>query len=158
KKKGTPDVARTAERILQDWNAGKIAYYVTPPAIIETNTQVQFVQQFDKAFDIDALLNESNNNAMQMFKQDQTKQDKSEADDHYVAVDPDKFGLSNLETDANMDVHALDSIVTNELFDRKQENNNQLTELNKLQNSEKFKRNVPKLSYLQDAEGDHQMQ
>ncbi|ETO36981.1 hypothetical protein RFI_00080 [Reticulomyxa filosa] len=57
------DIENNKERILQDWNVGKIAYYVTPTAIIETNTQVQFVQQFGKAFDIDAIFNESNSKA-----------------------------------------------------------------------------------------------
>ncbi len=40
---GVPDMFRTAQLMINDWNHGKIPFFVAPPQIIEENTEIRFV-------------------------------------------------------------------------------------------------------------------
>jgi len=64
KKGGVPDIEQAARAVLQDWNSGKIPFYVSPPARDESE-ETQIVNHFSEAFDIEALLNENYNRAIQ---------------------------------------------------------------------------------------------
>mmetsp|Transcript_43759 Transcript_43759/g.70064 ORF Transcript_43759/g.70064 Transcript_43759/m.70064 type:complete len:446 (+) Transcript_43759:474-1811(+) len=57
-KGGIPDQQAAARLILQDWNAGKIPYYVLPPKTKRADKKVtsKVVTEWSKEFDLDALM------------------------------------------------------------------------------------------------------
>lgn len=84
-KGGIPDLQGTARSILNDWNTGKIPFYTVPPAQSSTTStptptfnaaqssmattstdlgQAAIVTQFAPAFDLDALFNEADKDAL----------------------------------------------------------------------------------------------
>lgn len=67
KKGGVPDVDQAATLVLQEWNSGKIPFYVEPPEMVN-NDDTSFVSQFSQAFDIDALLHSNYQSALKATK------------------------------------------------------------------------------------------
>jgi len=64
---GIPDLFRAARLMVNDWNHGKIPFYVSPPKIIEKNTETKFVDGgFSKEFDINKYLETNHKKAMQI--------------------------------------------------------------------------------------------
>ena len=66
---GIPDVEQAARTVLQDWNSGRIPFFVSPPEMEEKNDETNVVSKFSEAFDIEALLNENYNRALQQVPQ-----------------------------------------------------------------------------------------
>merc|ERR1712190_149726 len=84
---GIPHLMRSAQLMVKDWNSGKIPFYVAPPQIIETNTEIKFVDGgFSKEFDINQYL-ESNHREAEMM----SKKCGKHKDGAYLKVDADKF-------------------------------------------------------------------
>merc|ERR1712137_1528306 len=74
-KGGIPDYNDAARIVLQDWNNGGISYYTVPPADkVDQNPHVsaQIVNSFSQEFDIDALLAEGDNDAVNVLPSLQT--------------------------------------------------------------------------------------
>jgi len=65
KKGGIPDVDQAARTVLQDWNSGRIPFFVSPPKEEQKNDETNVVSKFSESFDIEALLNENYNRALQ---------------------------------------------------------------------------------------------
>ena len=60
-KGGIPDLVSTAKVVLQEWNAGKIPYYATPPvAAVDTHASSAIVTNWAQALDVDKLFEASN--------------------------------------------------------------------------------------------------
>ncbi|CAF3108508.1 unnamed protein product [Rotaria socialis] len=57
KKGGVPDIHKAAQRVLSDWNNGKLTYFTEPPERLNEIISTELVTQMKEAFDIDALLN-----------------------------------------------------------------------------------------------------
>jgi nuclear GTP-binding protein len=57
KKGGVPDIDKAAQRVLSDWTNGKLTYYTEPPERTNEIISTELVTQMKEAFDIDALLN-----------------------------------------------------------------------------------------------------
>ncbi|KAG7171454.1 guanine nucleotide-binding protein-like 3 homolog [Homarus americanus] len=58
KKKGIPDRAMAARKVLQDWNTGHIKFYTQPPEVPDTKVGTTLITELSKEFDIDSLLSE----------------------------------------------------------------------------------------------------
>lgn len=69
KKGGVPDVEQASRTVLQDWNSGRIPFFVSPPKQEENKDETNVVTKFSEAFDIEALLNENYNRALQQVPQ-----------------------------------------------------------------------------------------
>jgi len=57
KKGGVPDIDKAAQRVLSDWTNGKLTYFTEPPERTNEIISTELVTQMKEAFDIDALLN-----------------------------------------------------------------------------------------------------
>jgi nuclear GTP-binding protein len=57
KKGGVPDIHKAAQRVLSDWTNGKLTYFTEPPERTNDIISTELVTQMKEAFDIDALLN-----------------------------------------------------------------------------------------------------
>jgi hypothetical protein len=57
KKGGVPDIHKAAQRVLSDWTNGKLTYFTEPPERTNEIISTELVTQMKEAFDIDALLN-----------------------------------------------------------------------------------------------------
>jgi hypothetical protein len=57
KKGGAPDIHKAAQRVLSDWTNGKLTYFTEPPERTNEIISTELVTQMREAFDIDALLN-----------------------------------------------------------------------------------------------------
>ncbi|CAF0812350.1 unnamed protein product [Rotaria sp. Silwood1] len=57
KKGGLPDIHKAAQRVLSDWTNGKLTYFTEPPERTNEIISTELVTQMKEAFDIDALLN-----------------------------------------------------------------------------------------------------
>jgi nuclear GTP-binding protein len=57
KKGGVPDIHKAAQRVLFDWNNGRLTYFTEPPERTNEIISTELVTQMKEAFDIDALLN-----------------------------------------------------------------------------------------------------
>jgi nuclear GTP-binding protein len=57
KKGGVPDIDKAAQRVLSDWTNGKLTYFTEPPERSNEIISTELVTQMKEAFDIDALLN-----------------------------------------------------------------------------------------------------
>merc|ERR1712130_36578 len=74
-KGGIPDYNDAARIVLQDWNNGGISYYTVPPAEkMDQNPHesAQIVNSFSQEFDIDTLLAEGDNDAVNVLPSLQT--------------------------------------------------------------------------------------
>ena len=59
RKGARPDVNAAARKVLHDWNKGKIRYFTQPPERPnQTQEEAAIVQNMDKEFDIDGLMDE----------------------------------------------------------------------------------------------------
>ena len=56
RKGGEPDLHRAAQRVLSDWNNGKLTYFTEPPERTQDIISTALVTEMRQAFDIDALL------------------------------------------------------------------------------------------------------
>ena len=96
---GVPDLYRAAQRMVHDWNHGKIPFYVSPPDIIEENTEVRFVEGgFSKEFDINEYLEDNHKDAVMVNKKMSKKRSE-----RYLELDADKFVVGADEKDDNDD-------------------------------------------------------
>jgi nuclear GTP-binding protein len=57
KKGGVADINKAAQRVLSDWTNGKLTYFTEPPERTNEIISTELVTQMKEAFDIDALLN-----------------------------------------------------------------------------------------------------
>jgi nuclear GTP-binding protein len=57
KKGGVADIHQAAQRVLSDWTNGKLTYFTEPPERTNEIISTELVTQMKEAFDIDALLN-----------------------------------------------------------------------------------------------------
>jgi len=64
KKGGVPDVEQASRLVLQDWNSGRIPFFVSPPEEAN-NDETSMVAKFGDAFDIDALLAKNHSMAVE---------------------------------------------------------------------------------------------
>merc|ERR1712154_245950 len=81
--------------MVNDWNSGKIPFYVAPPQIIEENTEVKFVDGgFGEEFDINQILE---NNQKEINKMSMNQ--KNNKIDEYLKVNPEKFVVGDDEND-----------------------------------------------------------
>jgi len=71
KKGGVPDVEQAATLVLQDWNSGKIPFFVSPPED-SNDGEVRMVSQFSESFDINALLEKNHSMAVDSVKSSNT--------------------------------------------------------------------------------------
>jgi len=55
-KRGVPDLKAAARIVLQDFNEGRIPYYVAPPTKSDTSVTSKIVTEWAKEFDLDALM------------------------------------------------------------------------------------------------------
>jgi nuclear GTP-binding protein len=97
-KGGIVDLVATAKVVLQEWNAGKIPYYALPPADVtpsvdKKHTRTDVVGTWGAEFDIDALLEENNAEAVSSLPSV-----KSSA---FVPMESGAMG--HLDMDADMD-------------------------------------------------------
>ncbi|UJR25249.1 hypothetical protein I4U23_006601 [Adineta vaga] len=60
KKGGISDTHKAAQRVLSDWTNGKLTYFTEPPERTNEIIHTELVTQMKEAFDIDALLNNEN--------------------------------------------------------------------------------------------------
>lgn len=52
------DVKKAAQKVLIDWNNGRLTYFTEPPERSNDIVSTELVQQFRDAFDIDGLLDD----------------------------------------------------------------------------------------------------
>lgn len=71
KKGGVPDVEQAATLVLQDWNSGRIPFFVSPPED-SNDGEVRMVSQFSESFDINALLEKNHSMAIDSVKSSKT--------------------------------------------------------------------------------------
>jgi len=71
KKGGVPDVEQAATLVLQDWNSGRIPFFVSPPED-SNDGEVRMVSQFSESFDINALLEKNHSMAVDSVKSSNT--------------------------------------------------------------------------------------
>ena len=58
RKGAVPDVQKAAQKVLLDWNNGRLTYFTEPPERSNDIVSTELVQQFRDAFDIDGLLDD----------------------------------------------------------------------------------------------------
>jgi len=77
-KGGVPDLNAAARVILQDWNSGKIPFYVSPPKDVESATPrvtSTVVTTWAKEFDIDALMAKEDSEMVERLPEDMDEED-----------------------------------------------------------------------------------
>ena len=101
---GIPDLSRACDRIINDWNNGKIPFYVEPP-ILNTNDSVKFVNSFDNEFDINKLLDQYNNKLMNIDNNNNNNNNNNSNNNkskkNYLVINEDKFVINN-DDDSDM--------------------------------------------------------
>jgi len=91
KKGGVPDLEQAARLVLQDWNGGKIPFYMQPPKQENDDDEISFATSFSSKFDIDALLRKNHGAAVTTMKECNTGKtfvqlkSRSEKDDQEMA-------------------------------------------------------------------------
>lgn len=58
RKGGVPDIQKAAQKVLLDWNHGRLTYFTVPPERSNDIVSTELVSQMREAFDIDGLLND----------------------------------------------------------------------------------------------------
>eukprot|EP00484_Ammonia_sp_Unknown_P010649 CAMPEP_0197055846 /NCGR_PEP_ID=MMETSP1384-20130603/74037_1 /TAXON_ID=29189 /ORGANISM="Ammonia sp." /LENGTH=541 /DNA_ID=CAMNT_0042489577 /DNA_START=84 /DNA_END=1709 /DNA_ORIENTATION=- len=92
---GIPDLFRAAQLMVHDWNQGKIPFYVVPPPVIETDTEIRLVEGgFSEEFDINAYLDSNHQEALQLVKRTANNNVNS-----YLQVNSEKFAIDSHEVD-----------------------------------------------------------
>jgi len=71
KKGGVPDMDQAATLVLQDWNSGRIPFYMAPPEEAKDG-EVRMVSQFSEEFDINALLEKNHSMAIEAVQKSNT--------------------------------------------------------------------------------------
>jgi len=102
---GVPDLFRAARLLVNDWNHGKIPFYVIPPSLVETNTEVKFVQggKFSEKFDVEQYLQANHEEAVAVAAQTANNDESA-----YLQVNPDKFVVGDEEEEEDVDAFAQD--------------------------------------------------
>lgn len=110
---GVPNIYRSAQTMIHDWNTGKIPFYISPPkqALIETDTEVKIVDDFDEEFDVNALLNENFLQALKIRVSDESDDDQNQK--KFLKIEEEKFCIVSEEKKVDFD-----EIVNNILVDR----------------------------------------
>lgn len=89
---GIPDLQVAARMVLQDWNRGKIKYYLPPPELPSDaeESEAKFVQDWGKELDVNSILNVNMERAsLQIETTVNTK--------HYIALKPSPAGKMDVE-------------------------------------------------------------
>ena len=63
RKGAVADLQKAAQKVLIDWNNGRLTYFTEPPERSNDIVSTELVQQFRDAFDIDALLDDDDQSA-----------------------------------------------------------------------------------------------
>ena len=58
RKGGVPDIQKAAQKVLLDWNHGRLTYFTVPPERSNDILSTELVSQMREAFDIGGLLND----------------------------------------------------------------------------------------------------
>ena len=58
RKGGVPDIHKAAQKVLLDWNNGRLTYFTVPPERSNDILSTELLTEMKEAFDIDALLND----------------------------------------------------------------------------------------------------
>lgn len=83
KKGGLPDTHKAAQRVLSDWTHGKLTYFTEPPERTHDIISTELVTQMQEAFDIDALLN----NEEEQFEDLEDESSSYSCDDETMSED-----------------------------------------------------------------------
>lgn len=152
KKGGVPDIARTARRVLKDWNSGKIGFYVVPPEE-EPDLETGFVQEFAEALDIDSLMKDNQSKALAAAARSNHTRMKEKG--RLVAVTEERFAIANEMTNGRDTEDALDDeMVASVSRSTQAEQLSQLDELSAVQSKPGFRRTQPDLTYLEERGAD----
>ena len=93
-KGGVPNLEEAARCVLQDWNEGKIPFYTLPPVSNDV-TESNVVSSWGAEFDINALLDEANNQTVKVIRENNiTTYGKMDGDDE---VDFDEMDMEEDE-------------------------------------------------------------
>jgi hypothetical protein len=103
KKGGVPDIHKAAQRVLSDWMNGKLTYFTEPPERTNEIISTELVTQMKEAFDIDALLNNEDEQLNDLHSYEEENMSESE----------------NSNVEAMEEDHQPSTTTSNEVFDYK---------------------------------------
>merc|ERR1711994_423555 len=89
--------------MVNDWNHGKIPFYVTPPEVKEEEGSAQVKSVMDARFDIEGLVQRNHAEAMEVVRKQKDRRYVEVEEDRFVVGDDDEDG-SDVDDDEEEDV------------------------------------------------------